>query len=155
METQQDERRAWLLPVVGLLAVGIVAVAVWGGLMWWQDSDLDTAEALMDEWVAASTLDDAEGVAALFAEDGVLLIDDEKFVGRRAITAYVASIAAEAAEFESFGGEEAGEGSFVFAISWQSPLDLDGTAHFMTVVAEAQLDLADDRIGRLEVRTGG
>lgn len=155
METQQDKRRAWVLPVVGLLAVGIVAVAVWGGLTWWQGSDLDTAEALMDEWVTASTLDDAEGVAALFAEDGVLLIDDEDFVGRRAITAYVSSIAAEAAGFESFGGEEAGEGSFVFTISWQSPLDLDGTAHFMTVVAEAQLDLAGDRIGRLEVRTGG
>ena len=155
METQQDRRRAWVLPVVGLVTVAVVALAVWGGLVWWPGSDLDTAQALMDDWAATSTLDDAEGVAALFAEDGVLLTGDGTFVGREQISVYVSSVAAEAADFEAFGGEESDSGSFVFTVSWRSPLDLDGTAHFMTVVAEAELELAGDRIGRLELRTAG
>ncbi len=64
------QRRPWLTALVTVAVLVALGLGAWFLIDATQETDLETATRLADEWVAGWNNNDPDAIAALFTEDG-------------------------------------------------------------------------------------
>ena len=109
-------RSRWLIVIIAALVLGAGGVGLWLAVA---ESDIQVAEGLADDWIAALNVGDVDTVAALYTEDGSHTWGDGTVRGREA----VGQIANSSSPYnmERTGDlVEVGDARYKFPIEWDT-----------------------------------